>query len=103
MKTITNPSLYGASIYSDLKAKILGSFCEIQCPRASHVETSLNLPEETNRRIRKLDKPLGPNLWYVDFSPISDDTILGPFTCREDALRSEVEYLNKKIKESNHD
>lgn len=50
-----------------------------------------------------MDKPLGPNLWYVDFSPIGDDTLLGPFTCRDEALKEEVEYLEKKIKEINHE
>jgi hypothetical protein len=82
---------------------VLGDFCEISCPRASYVETSLDLPEETCQRIRKMDKPLGPDLWYVDFSPIGDDTLLGPFTCRDEALKEEVKYLEKKIKEINHE
>lgn len=65
-------------IYSDSLASLL-SHGHATITRASHVEPGVN------------DK--GEPCWYADMSP-SGGPSLGPFTLRQEALDSEVEWLH---------
>lgn len=86
----------GTVIYDDDIAKILKECCECSIERASFVETIHNLPEATRRRLPTND----PTVWWVDFTPIHDSTVLGPFESREQALEAEKEYLERQLKNS---
>lgn len=68
-------------VYSDSFAPLLTQG-EVQLKRASHVE-----PGRDNK---------GVPCWYADLSPSGGPT-LGPFYLRSQALKSEVEWLNKNL------
>lgn len=88
----------GTAIYDDDVSDILrdcGCICRVR--RASYVETILNLPPETRARI---PEDADPSLWWVDFSPIGEDTLLGPFKTRRRALGEEKSWLERYLKNS---
>lgn len=87
----------GLAIYDEDVAEILRDCCFCSIRRASHVETVLNLPPETRAR---LPEDTDPSLWWVDFSPIGKDTLLGPFVSRQRALDEEKSWLETQMKNS---
>lgn len=93
MKSLKIPE--SKSIYSDSVAELLDGLCDYEVCRASYVETSNNLPEKTIARLKEKGADLNPSLWYVDFTPMERDTLLGPFKSRSEALSAEVNELEK--------
>ena len=86
----------GISIYDDDVIAILKDCGSCTVQRASHVEALANLPEEVKQRIENKD----PSLWWVDFSPVNENILLGPFESRQDALDAEKEWLENYLKNS---
>lgn len=86
----------GKIIYDDEIQKILRDCCRVSTERASYVETVNNLPPDVVGQIEDKD----PSLWWVSFKPIYDDTLLGPFHSRQEALDAEKEYLQRQLEVS---
>ena len=80
-------------LYDDEIAAILRRFCKCSVDRASIVDTIQNMPKDVQKRIGQSD----PSMWWVCFKPIHDETLLGPFASREEALEEEKAYLKKQL------
>ena len=96
-----------ATIYSPESQQIMAGLCsEVTTSRASHVEPGSGLRAEAiNVLVEKglaNDNGVLPeyrNTWFADLTPSFDGVVLGPFSVRDDAIRAELEYLNKRLPE----
>ena len=82
------------AVYDEELNRLLKEIGSVSTERASYVETIRNLPEDIADQIENKD----PSLWWVSFRPIHDETLLGPFETREEALRAEADYLRQWMK-----
>ena len=82
----------GRAIHSDSLMEILKDCCDtVTIKRASRVETEADLPKEIIEKLPIHD----PLAWWVDFSPIGKEVLLGPFNTREEALQAEKDKMRE--------
>ncbi|MBQ9692966.1 MAG: hypothetical protein IJV70_07420 [Clostridia bacterium] len=84
------------AIYDEDLNRLLKEIGSVSTERASYVETIRNLPKDIADQIENRD----PSLWWVSFRPIHDETLLGPFETRSEALKAESDYLRQWMKVS---
>lgn len=76
-------------VYDEAVYPLIASVFQCEIRRASHVEVFADLPPETQARLGNVPQ----DVWWVDFTPLRNSKILGPFATRTEALDAEKAYL----------